>query len=127
LPYNSEESEGKRNAMRFWLPVAIRWSLRFKTTPQSLLRVEQHICTHYPGPFEAASFDSPSAGSPLTGASHFLFWLDHGGFCLLYGMLDGMGNKDKGKRETKKTPKPKPKAAPGRPRDAFAPPPVRKD
>ncbi len=30
-----------------------------------------------------------------------------------------MGNKDKGKKETKKAPKPKPKAEPGRKREVF--------
>jgi hypothetical protein len=33
-----------------------------------------------------------------------------------------MGNKDRGKRETKKAPKPKPKVEPGRKREIFAPP-----
>jgi hypothetical protein len=32
-----------------------------------------------------------------------------------------MGNKDKGKRETKKTPKPKPKVEPGRKREEYSP------
>jgi len=31
-----------------------------------------------------------------------------------------MGNKNKGKKETKKPPKPEPKAAPGRRRDDFS-------
>jgi hypothetical protein len=35
-----------------------------------------------------------------------------------------MGNKDKGKKETKKAPKPKPKAEPGR-REAFTPTPAK--
>jgi hypothetical protein len=32
-----------------------------------------------------------------------------------------MGNKDKGRKETKKAPKPKPKAEPGRKREVFTP------
>jgi hypothetical protein len=41
-------------------------------------------------------------------------------FC---GMLVGMGSKDKGRKETKKTPKPKPKPEPGRKREILTPPP----
>jgi len=40
-------------------------------------------------------------------------------------MLGRMGNKDKGRKETKKAPKPKPKAEPGRKREVFAPPPAK--
>jgi hypothetical protein len=36
-----------------------------------------------------------------------------------------MGNKNTGKREEKKKPKPQPKAAPGRKRDDFSPAPAR--
>lgn len=36
-------------------------------------------------------------------------------------MLARMGNKDKGRKETKKTPKPKPKLEPGRKREVFTP------
>ena len=32
-----------------------------------------------------------------------------------------MGNKDRGKKETKKAPKPKPKVEPGRKREVFTP------
>lgn len=38
----------------------------------------------------------------------------------LYVTLGGMGNKDKGKKETKKAPKPKPKPEPSR-REVFTP------
>jgi hypothetical protein len=36
-------------------------------------------------------------------------------------MLARMGNKDKGKKETKKAPKPKAKPEPGRKREVFTP------
>lgn len=36
-------------------------------------------------------------------------------------MLAAMGNKDKGRKETKKSPKPKPKPEPGRKREVFTP------
>ena len=36
-------------------------------------------------------------------------------------MLGGMGNKDKGRKETKKAPKPKPKPEPGRKHELFTP------
>ena len=36
-------------------------------------------------------------------------------------MLSAMGNKDRGKKETKKAPKPKPKVEPGRKREVFTP------
>jgi hypothetical protein len=37
-------------------------------------------------------------------------------------MLTNMGNKDKGKKETKKAPKPKAKPEPGRKREIFTAP-----
>jgi hypothetical protein len=42
-----------------------------------------------------------------------------------YGTLLVMGSKDKGRKEVKKAPKPKPKVEPGRKRETFAPAPTK--
>jgi hypothetical protein len=39
----------------------------------------------------------------------------------VYVTLLAMGSKDKGRKEVKKAPKPKPKVEPGRKREVFAP------
>jgi hypothetical protein len=57
-----------------------------------------------------------SCGPSSTGGSARAFRKT--GFCV---MLAGMGNKDKGRKETKKAPKPKPKPEPGRRHELLTP------